>query len=298
MERVSVSGPRAAAWLWGTVLAYAAGRICLLYAYRLPMIWIVVLHVVPPALFALVHGSIVYGRRGIAVFTASCLGFGTLAELVSLRTGVPFGRYHFTNVMGPKVLELPLLLALAYLGIGYVSWILSLLILGHAERPLRGTQVVTVPLLASGIMTAWDLAMDPSWSTLDHAWIWHDGGAYFGVPASNFVGWFLTGTVYYFAFALYCRTQATPMPSPGRNFWSLPVLVYLICALGNLLILALPMAAPIVTDASGRRWMASDILGALTMASLFIMTPLAGLALMRARALDVNGMEVSSLRIP
>src|SRR5215831_18357824 len=237
--------PKATAWLWATVLAYAAGRVCQLYAYRLPIIWIVILHVVPPALFALVHGSVAYGRRGMAVFTASCLGFATLAELVSLRTGVPFGHYHFTNVMGPKVLELPWLLALAYLGIGYVSWILSLLILGHGQRALSGTELVTVPLLASGIMTAWDLAMDPNWSTLDHAWIWHDGGAFFGVPASNFIGWFMTGTLYYFAFALYCRMRAMPVPPPGRNFWSLAVLVYLICALGNLLILELPMAPPV-----------------------------------------------------
>src|SRR5947209_6592154 len=47
--------PRAV-WLWGTVLVYAAGRVCQIGAGRLPVILIVVLHVVPPAVFALVHG--------------------------------------------------------------------------------------------------------------------------------------------------------------------------------------------------------------------------------------------------
>src|SRR5262249_47270125 len=137
----------------------------------------------------------------------SCLGLGSLAELVSLRSGFPFGNYHFTEVMGPKVLGLPLLLALAYLGMGYASWTLALLILRRVGKRLGGTDVLAVPLLASAIMTAWDVAMDPFWSTIHHVWIWHDGGRFLGVPVSNFAGWFLTATLYYFAFAMYCRTQ-------------------------------------------------------------------------------------------
>jgi len=88
-------------FLWGTVIYYAVARLCQLYADWLPILLIVFFHVVPPALFALVHGSVIYGRRGIAVFAAFCLGLGSLAEFVALRTGVPFGHYHFTDVMGP-----------------------------------------------------------------------------------------------------------------------------------------------------------------------------------------------------
>ena len=64
-----------AAVLWGAIGTYAVGRVCQLWPDRMPVIWIVVLHVVPPAVFALVHGSMAYGRRGVAVFAASCLGF-------------------------------------------------------------------------------------------------------------------------------------------------------------------------------------------------------------------------------
>jgi Carotenoid biosynthesis protein len=39
--------------------------------------------------------------------------------------------------------------------------------------------------------------------SLDHVWIWQHGAPYFGVPLSNFFGWFLTAYVYYLAFALY-----------------------------------------------------------------------------------------------
>src|SRR5579872_335288 len=123
-------------FLWGMLALYALARVCQIFAGRLPTLLIVVLHVVPPALFAFAHGSALYGRRGIAIFAACCLGFGTLAETVGLRTGFPFGRYYFTGVMGPKVFQLPVLLALAYLGIGYVAWILALLILRQAGKPI------------------------------------------------------------------------------------------------------------------------------------------------------------------
>jgi putative membrane protein len=264
-------------FLWGMLLIYVTARICQLYADRLPTLFIVVLHVVPPALFALVHGSILYTPKGISVFATFCLGGAILAESIGLRTGFPFGRYYFTDVMGPKIFQLPVLLGLAYLGIGYVAWILAVLILGTCDKPIRGARVFTVPLLASLIMVAWDVSMDPDWSTLDHAWIWRDGGAYFGVPVSNFLGWFLTAYLYYQAFALYCRANPT-LAVLSRRFWLPAILFYAVCALGNLLILNLPMAPPVVTDAAGKQWLTADILDSCALISLVVMAPFALLA--------------------
>lgn len=277
--------PRISRWrehfLWGMLLLYGLARILQLYAGRASTLLIVVLHVVPPALFALAHGSALYRAKGISVFTFFCLGFGTLAESVSLRTGFPFGHYYFTDLMGPKIFQLPVLLALAYLGIGYVAWILALLILGQVDKPLRGTRILALPLLASLIMTAWDLSMEPAWSTLDRAWIWRDGGAYFGTPVSNFFGWYLTAFLYYQAFALYCRASPTPAASLPRSFWHPAILFYAVCALGNLLILKGPVASPFVADAAGHRWLTAHILANCALISLFVMAPFALLAQMK-----------------
>jgi uncharacterized membrane protein len=270
-------------FVWGTLLVYVIARVCQLYADRLPTLLIVVLHVVPPALFALVHGSFLYRPRGISIFAAFCLGFGTLAESVSLRTGFPFGHYYFTDVMGPKIFQLPVLLALAYLGIAYVAWILALVILGYADKPINGTRVLMLPFLASLIMVAWDLSMDPSWSTLDRAWIWQDGGRYFGVPVSNFFGWFLTAYFYYQAFALYCRANPIPSGPSRQRLWLPAILFYAVCGLGNVLILKLPTAPPVVTDAAGKQWLTADILGNCVLVSLLVMVPLALLAWLKAR---------------
>jgi hypothetical protein len=61
---------------------------------------------------------------------------------VSLRTGFPFGRYEFTDLMGPKLFKIPLLLALAYLGMGYLSWVIALMILKYQDERLAGAKLV------------------------------------------------------------------------------------------------------------------------------------------------------------
>ena len=278
--------------LWTMVALYAVGRVVQQYPGTIPVLLIVALQVVPPALFAWVHASVVYGFRGMLAFTAFCLGAGGLCESLSPRTGFPFGHYFFTSLMGPKVLDVPILLVLAYLGIGYCSWVLAVLILGHRDRAITGAQIVATPLLASLIMVAWDISMDSIWATLDKAWIWRDGGSYFGVPISNFAGWYFTAFLFYQAFALYLRATPATMRAPSR-LWRTPVLIYGICALGNLLVFRKGLFAPTGTDATGKVWNTPDILMASVLVSLLVMTPFAALAWFRSRDTQVSR-EVAS----
>jgi putative membrane protein len=183
--------------------------------------------------------------------------------------------------MGPKVFDVPILLVLAYLGIGYCSWVLGLLILNNSpNRPLSGARVVAVPLLASFVMLAWDLSMEADWSTIDKAWIWRDGGAFYGVPVSNFLGWYATAYVYYQLFALSERSKQTILPL-SSSYWRLPIIFYGTCAVGNLLILPKPMAPLYVTDASGKQWMTIDIVRTCALLSVFVMGALALCAWLR-----------------
>ena len=261
-----------------SLFVYALGRICQLYPDKVPALLIVILQVVPPAVFALVHGSILYRGKGMAVFTGFCLGVASISETLGLRTGFPFGHYHFTSLMGPKFLQMPILLVLAYLGIGYCSWLLALLILRNQGKPLMGAGVITLPLLAALIMMAWDLSMDPIWSTLDRAWIWHDGGMFYGVPLSNLFGWYLTAYLFYQAFALYCRANPVQPVPTSRSYWRCAVVCYGICAFGNLLIFRKGLFPPAAADGSGRLWLTQDILTACVLVSLFVMGPMVLLA--------------------
>lgn len=279
--------------LWTMIALYATGRVCQQYPGPIPLILIVVLQVVPPAVFAWVHGSIVYGIRRMVVFAAICMGVGGVSESLSLRTGIPFGDYVFTDLMGPKVFQVPVLLVLAYLGIGYCAWVLAVLIFGYGDKQLSGVRVVALPLLAGLIMVAWDVSMDSIWATLDRAWIWRDGGIYFGVPISNFLGWYLTAFVFYIAFALYLRANP-PLTRPVKlGYWRLAVVIYGICALGNLLVFRRGLFPSTAMDATGRVWMTTEILAASVLVSLLVMTPFAALAWLRSGGDRFSGESVS-----
>jgi uncharacterized membrane protein len=45
-----------------------------------------------------------------------------------------------------------------------------------------------VPIVAAFIMVGWDVCLDPASSTIAHIWIWENGGGYFGVPLTNYLG--------------------------------------------------------------------------------------------------------------
>jgi hypothetical protein len=128
----------------GFAVLVSGSKDSLVFAGRIPNLLIVTLHVISPALFALVHGARIYGSRGILIFATLCLSVGTLLEAVSLRAGFPFGYYRFTELMGPKFFDLPILLALAYVGMGYLSWILAVVILDCQNEPLSGRKIVFV----------------------------------------------------------------------------------------------------------------------------------------------------------
>src|SRR5580693_5928355 len=79
--------------LWTLMVIYAWSRFLQVFPGGIPMLAIVVLHVVPPALFALIHGAMFYRARGILVFVGICLVVGNISENLGVRTGFPFGHY-------------------------------------------------------------------------------------------------------------------------------------------------------------------------------------------------------------
>jgi uncharacterized membrane protein len=253
------------------MVIYAWSRFLQVIPSGIPMLAIVVLHVVPPALFALIHGAMFYRARGVLVFVGICLVVGNIFENLGVRTGFPFGHYFFTDVMGPKILVVPILLGLAYVGMAYLSWTLALLILKQTERPLFGSRAVTLPLVASASMVSWDLSMDSVWSTIVRAWIWRQGGIYFGVPLTNFLGWFVTGYVLYQLFALYLRERPAAENRLPDAYWNMAVIFYALSAAGDLLLL-IPQTGPsVVSDPSGAQWKVSSITAASAMATIFTM---------------------------
>jgi uncharacterized membrane protein len=108
----------------------------------------------------------------------SVAGFGV--EQMGIHYGV-FGQYSYTPTLGVGASGVPLAMGIAWaLLLCYVSQMLS---------PLPLNRLVLAALGAVW-MTSIDLLVDPLAAGPLKLWIWHDGGSYFGIPFSNFVGWF------------------------------------------------------------------------------------------------------------
>jgi putative membrane protein len=86
----------------------------------------------------------------------------------------------------------------------------------------------------------WDLTVDPISSTLQGLWVWTTPGAYFGVPISNFFGWFLVVYLFFQIFALYLARYDTLNPEKlskisNKPYWMEAATIYGITALGTIL---------------------------------------------------------------
>jgi putative membrane protein len=267
--------------LWAIVALYAV-TILLRPAGLLPDGLNAPLGALLPAAFALLHGSRQYRWRDVLVFAVICLVVSNAFENLSISSGFPFGHYHYSDALGLKLFHVPLLIGLAYLGMGYLSWTVSRLILdGHQGRANR---LVPVPVVASFIMVSWDLTLDPVASTIGHSWIWHDGGAYFGVPVSNFLGWYLTVFVFFQLFALYL-VRRPPRPAQGEvtaSFWW-PAWTMFALSIFRPVLTALfhPGGPATVTDPAGVTWSVAALYGTCALAAIFVMGAFAVLALLR-----------------
>jgi putative membrane protein len=109
-----------------------------------------------------------------------------VVERVGTRTGRPFGRYGYTDALRPQIAHVPVIVPMAWFAMGLPSREAAHAALGrHSTAPRR-------IVAGSFAMTAWDLFLDPQ-MVGEGYWRWERVGRYRSIPASNFVGWFLTG---------------------------------------------------------------------------------------------------------
>lgn len=177
------------------------------------------------------HGIERYGIKNMIVFFIITWVVSNFFEALSIQTGFPFGNYYYDKLLGPRLFQVPLIIMLAYFGIGYTSWTLAQVLLGQQSNRLAGRNMVLVPLIASCVMVMWDLCMDPLCSTIASLWVWRDGGPYFGVPLQNYFGWFLVVYIIYQGFAFYIAKYDVIYSSKmtiylSKIFWLEVVAIY------------------------------------------------------------------------
>jgi uncharacterized membrane protein len=236
--------------------------------------------------FAAVHGVRRYGWRRFLAFFAVTFVVSNAFENLSIVTGFPFGEYHYTG--DPKLFHVPIFIGPIYFGLGYISWLTASTVLDRADERLDWSgragrfNVVALPVLAAAVMTMFDVASDSHASTVIEMWIWHDGGGVFGVPYTNYLGWWLVTYLFFQIFAVILAAAQTRDARPGDvvvpGSLAQPVLIY--AGLGLTSIPYFFAAEPgAVVDMAGARWSISAINETMMTINIFTVVTIAFLAL-------------------
>jgi putative membrane protein len=244
--------------------------------------------VMAAAVFALIHGALRYRWSGVFAFLVVCLVVSNILENTSILTGFPFGHYHYTS--GPKLFLVPWFIGPSYFATAYLAWTVAIVLIGDVRREGSWFTIVAVPVIASAAMVMWDLTLDPTASTIKHFWVWEQGGGYFGVPFTNYVGWFFTVYVFLQLFALFLRVrrggreESQPLP---RSYYAQAVISYAVVGLTAVLSYLVFAGNTLVTDPAGVVWQTRSITEAEATVSIYTMifvAVLAGVKLLQASA--------------
>ena len=154
--------------------------------------------------------------------TLSLLALSILAyaiEALGVATGFPYSTFYYGDALGPSLAGIvPYLLPLSYapLVVGAVA----------AAWGTRGTRLRLLHILYATLLLVWmDAIIDPGAASLGF-WVWPEGGAYYGVPLSNYAGWLLSGALA--TTLLLAAGQWSETPRPGlldsamiaTSFWT------------------------------------------------------------------------------
>jgi uncharacterized membrane protein len=198
-------------------------------------------------LFSIFHAAYVLGWRHTLLFFGVTVAVSWSYEHVGVETGLIYGAYHYTDALGLKLGHVPIIIPIAWFMMIYPSYILANLIGSGRQMIMREknnnnsnnritlVQILWLSFLSAVIMTAWDLVVDPYLSgPTERAWIWEDGGQYFGVPLHNFAGWLLTTFTIYFIFRLL--SDRIFQVRPSRRPLNTPIILLPLIGYGTMMV--------------------------------------------------------------
>jgi bisanhydrobacterioruberin hydratase len=165
------------------------------------------------SIFLLLAGLIVLVTASPAnlVGLLAAAAFGFITEYIGVSCGFLFGRYLYTGTLQPLLLGVPLVMASAWMIL--FAYVKQMLLPFKLSKPAE--------LTISGVwMVAIDLLIDPLAANRLGYWRWIESGAYYGVPARNFLGWFVV------SFMIFGIIRQRPQPDLWARSVGLSILLF------------------------------------------------------------------------
>lgn len=110
---------------------------------------------------------------------AFVIGFGI--EAIGVATGVVFGDYTYSNILGPKLLATPLIIG--------INWLILIYASGTIVSVIPGSNVLRA-IVGAVLMVVLDLVIEPVAVKLNF-WSWSAGE----IPVLNYFMWFIVSLV-------------------------------------------------------------------------------------------------------
>ncbi len=146
--------------------------------------------------------------RHILIIPAAGFVIGLTSEIVGVNVGIPFGRYKYVSLIAPRVLGVPLSVPIMWGFYAYLTYLIASSII--IRKDIIG--IFLRVTYASLLMVTLDLAMDPFMASKIQAWLWLGGWGptWFGIPASNFIGWFIVSFAILFTHEVVAGNSSSP----------------------------------------------------------------------------------------
>jgi uncharacterized membrane protein len=179
--------------------------------------------------FFIFHSLIFFGLINTLLFFIVSFFTSLFLEIIGANKGYVFGKYSYEPALcpGPMFGNVPLLIVMAWSGLIYMSLNCSFLLLDMKINSFISLEHL---LMTSMFITILDLVLDPI-AVNEGRWKWDSPGKYYGVPAQNFVGWFLNTTIILIFFKIlsinYSTSDSHPFYvtfAPGLLFICLPII--------------------------------------------------------------------------
>ena len=128
-----------------------------------------------------------FSRRAVG-WIGALIAYTYAIETIGIQTGWPYGSFAYTIDLGPMLGGVPVALPVFFIPLVVNAYLLCLLLLGERAQN-TWLRLVTV----SAAVVAMDVVLDPGAVSLGF-WTFN-GGAFYGVPLSNYAGWVLSAVV-------------------------------------------------------------------------------------------------------
>jgi len=170
------------------------------------------------AMFGCCWASAVHllGGRVSMRFVLAALVLGWLAEELGATRGWFFGHYLYTEVLGPRLGTVPVVIPLMWFALAYCGYVIANLVVWQAPRD-QSTGVkhdALMSLVGATVVTCYDLGADPYMVYKVKAWIMEDkNGWWFGETVQGFAGWM---GVAFAILLVFRRVMPTSAPTSTR----------------------------------------------------------------------------------